>query len=232
MSGPALVRYQNTLWAILAESDQFGIKMWTLAGLPRRAFADDELRSATPLVQLFVDPMLTERVPALPSILKFKFQSDEPWLSSTRKAQNSLLAWFLVTQDPQRRLIVEDISPLRHQRSLVEHILADPDLSRVLIGDEVGLGKTVEAGLIVQRLLASQPDMRILYLAPARLVRNVATEFRRLGIEGRTWISGSEGDARIASDRVVIASINKAVYESNAKQLVGAAPWDLLIADE
>ena len=227
-----LVCYQDSLWAQLAESDQFGLKMLMLAGLPRRAFADGELRSAGPLVQPFVDPSQVERIAPLTTLLRSRFESEDSWLPTTRKAQQNLLAWLLISEDPQRRLVVQDVSPLMHQRSLVEHVLGDNNLSRVLIGDEVGLGKTVEAGLITQRLLASQPDLRVLYLAPARLVKNVAIEFQRLGIEARTWISGSGSDARVATDRVVIASINKSVFDKNASQLIAAAPWDLIIADE
>lgn len=111
-------------------------------------------------------------------------------------------------------------------------MLSDRDLARVLIGDEVGLGKTVEAGLITKNLLESQPDLRVLYLAPARLVRNVAEEFRRLQIDARKWVSGGDSDARLEGDRVVIASIHKSVYESNSKKLIEAGPWDLIIADE
>jgi SNF2 family DNA or RNA helicase len=111
-------------------------------------------------------------------------------------------------------------------------VLDSPDLQRVLIGDEVGLGKTVEAGLIAQRLLLARPDLRVLYLAPARLVRNVVTEFRRLGVDARRWVAGGDSDARVEGDRVVVASIQKAVRETNAATLAAAGPWDLLIVDE
>jgi hypothetical protein len=33
-----------------------------------------------------------------------------------------------------------------------------------LIADEVGLGKTVEVGLLIQKLLATNPRLQVLYL--------------------------------------------------------------------
>ena len=69
------------------------------------------------------------------------------------------------------------MNTLAHQVSLVRHVLDTPALKRVLIADEVGLGKTVEVGLLIQELLAANPRLRVLYLAPARLVRNVRKEF-------------------------------------------------------
>ena len=158
---------------------------------------------------------------------KARATSSESWLASTRRAQLALLAWFLLAEDRQRRLLVRDVAPLMHQLSLVEHVLDSPDLQRVLIGDEVGLGKTVEAGLIAQRLLLARPDLRVLYLSPARLVRNVVAEFRRLGVDARRWVAGGDSDARIESDRVVVASIQKAVSETNAATLGRRRPVGL-----
>ena len=42
---------------------------------------------------------------------------------------------------------------------------------RFLLADEVGLGKTIEVGLLIQEVLTTSPRLRVLYLAPARLVR-------------------------------------------------------------
>ena len=70
--------------------------------------------------------------------------------------------------------------------------------------------QAVEAGLIAQRILLARPEVPVLYLAPAR-GRNVVTEFRRLGVDARRWVAGGDSDARVEGDRVVVASIQKAV---------------------
>ena len=41
--------------------------------------------------------------------------------------------------------------------------------SRILIADEVGLGKTIQAGLIISERLARRPEARVLVVAPAGL---------------------------------------------------------------
>ena len=104
-------------------------------------------------------------------------------------------------------------------------------MTRVLIADEVGLGKTIEAGLIVSELLEKQPGLRVLYFAPARLVGNVYKEFTRLGLHFRRWTASDDADANLQDERI-IASIHKAAYGANAERVVEAPSWDVLIVDE
>ena len=127
-----------------------------------------------------------------------------------------------MAEDPQRRLDARQVNTLAHQVSLVRHVLDKPALKRVLIADEVGLGKTVEVGLLIQELLATNPRLRVLYLAPARLVRNVRREFARLELPFRQW-TASDRDARL-EDQLVVASIHKAVQVQTASRCSTAAP--------
>jgi hypothetical protein len=144
-----------------------------------------------------------------------------------------LYATYLISEDPQRRLDVHKAATLMHQVSLVQHILGDPKLKKVLIGDEVGLGKTIEAGLLIKRLIDENPTIRVLYLAPARLVSNVVNELRqKLDIDARKWSAGNTGDARLESDRIVVASIHKAVFGDNPKCMIDGGPWDVIFVDE
>jgi superfamily II DNA or RNA helicase len=128
-------------------------------------------------------------------------------------------------------LEAREVQTLAHQASLVQHVLDSPSLSRVLIADEVGLGKTVEAGLIVSEVLQKQPGARVLYLAPARLAANVYREFSRLGLRFRRWTSGEDADANL-TDEKIIASIHRAAHEGNLEDVIAAPGWDLLIVDE
>ena len=50
--------------------------------------------------------------------------------------------------------------------------------TRVLIADEVGLGKTVQAGLIISELLDRRPDSHVLVVTPAGLRHQWQTELR------------------------------------------------------
>lgn len=210
---------------VLSRGEFLGQPSLTLVGLPRRAYT-----SGVPAPPLLAHSMNARRARERNGAASSALSHTGPWLAATSKAQQTLLAWFLLAEDPQRRLEVSPVLPLKHQRTLVEHVLATPNLDRVLIGDEVGLGKTIEAGLIVQRLRETSPGIRILYLAPARLVSNVVREWRHLGLDARRFTSAN-ADARPTSDLIVAASLQKAVRDGNREALL-EAPWDVVIADE
>jgi len=56
--------------------------------------------------------------------------------------------------------------------------------------------------LIPRELLEQKPGVRVLYLAPARLVSNVRREFDRLNLPFRSW-TASEADARLTDPRIL-----------------------------
>ena len=153
----------------------------------------------------------------------------DPVQALSRRSQARLRSWFLIAEDPQRRLDVRAVETLAHQSSLVQYVLATPGLERVMIADEVGLGKTIEAGLIVQSLLREQPGLRVLYLAPARLVANVWKEFNKLDLQFRRFAVG--GDATFADARV-IASIHRASHSAHVGGLQRSPAWDVIVVDE
>ncbi|QYN37793.1 hypothetical protein K1T35_11440 [Pseudonocardia sp. DSM 110487] len=64
-----------------------------------------------------------------------------------------------------------------HQLHTVMKVLQDP-VQRYLLADEVGLGKTIEAGLIVRQTMLDRPDTRIAVIAPDLLRRQWQRELR------------------------------------------------------
>ena len=226
-----LVKYSGFPKAVLRTVDDFGFISYDLVGLPRRLL---ESKGAHTLVETSIDKRRTDDIhtPAT-QLLSFKHSEDDNWLAQSTRSLSRLYAAFLIAEDPQRRLDVRKVSTLMHQVSLVQHILQRPELKKVLIGDEVGLGKTIEAGLLVRQILEQDNRARILYLAPARLVSNVSKEFReKLEIDARVWTSGNESDARLEDDKIIIASIHKAVFGKNLSKVAKSGPWDVVIVDE
>lgn len=226
-----LFEYSNHQRALLRTVDDFGFTTYDLAGYPRR-LCDVEAHPS--LVETNVDKRRVKELltPATIAITRALPEGDV-WISHTSRTLARVTAAFLIAEDPQRRLDARKAATLMHQVSLVQHILARPELRKVLIGDEVGLGKTIEAGLIIRQLIERDARVRVLYLAPARLVSNVAREFReKLDIDARVWAAGTQSDARLNDDRVVIASIHKAVFGDNFERVVESGPWDVLVVDE
>ncbi|TGN73461.1 DEAD/DEAH box helicase [Bradyrhizobium yuanmingense] len=229
MSDPMLVKYNESLRAVLRRYSEFGYDTYDLVAPPKRLLG---INQSGFLVESNVDGRRIDRV-SLPTALLVNLPANETWTGLSNRTAAKLLATFLVASDPQRRLEARKAATLTHQVSLVQHILQSEKLRRVLIADEVGLGKTIEAGLLVKQVLEQDPRIRILYLAPARLVQNVAKEFReKLDLDARIWVAGSGSDARMQDDRLVIASIHKAIFDRNHQFVVDSGPWDFLIIDE
>jgi len=112
---------------------------------------------------------------------------------------------------------------------------------RVLLADEVGLGKTIEAGMILARQLAAGRAGRVLVLLPETLVYQWFVELlRRFNLsfaifdEERCEAIEQSNDGRnpFEDDQLVIADF--AFLESapkRARQLIEAG-WDLMVVDE
>src|SRR6516225_8876235 len=79
--------------------------------------------------------------------------------------------------DPLTGLSSARIEPQLHQ-VFVAHRVAQKLQPRMILADEVGLGKTIEAGLIIKELRARRLIPRVLILAPAGLLLQWQQEMR------------------------------------------------------
>jgi len=96
---------------------------------------------------------------------------------------------------------------------------------RAILADEVGLGKTIEAGLILAELRLRGLADRTLVITPAGLVAQWQEELeRKFGVP--TAIPGQDVDRG-----VLVASLAAARRDPLKSQLT-AEPWDLIIVDE
>ncbi|HET6553206.1 MAG TPA: RNA polymerase-associated protein RapA [Dyella sp.] len=112
---------------------------------------------------------------------------------------------------------------------------------RVLLADEVGLGKTIEAGMIIARQLATGRAERVLLLLPDTLVYQWFVELlRRFNLsfaiydEERCEALEQSGDGRnpFEDEQLVIADFSFLEQSpKRASQLLDAR-WDLLVVDE
>lgn len=74
-----------------------------------------------------------------------------------------------LTQSPVRGFVGGRMNLIPHQFYVAEQIVDRP-IPRVLLADEVGLGKTIEAGLALHQLILSERVKRALILVPDSLV--------------------------------------------------------------
>ena len=66
-------------------------------------------------------------------------------------------------------LLSSSVQLVDYQFNVVQRVLQDP-VQRYLLADEVGLGKTVEAGLLIRQYVLDSPEARVLLIVPAPLV--------------------------------------------------------------
>ncbi|MFT5700921.1 MAG: superfamily II DNA or RNA helicase [Desulforhopalus sp.] len=128
-----------------------------------------------------------------------------------------------------------DIDPLPHQIHLVHHILASGNLNW-LIADDVGLGKTIEVGMLLSALIKRGTHKRILLITPAGLVNQWKEELNsKFGLdEFRVYgddFSINEPRHWKLHDHV-IGSVDRFKSPAHLSNLLQAEPWDLIIFDE
>jgi len=129
-------------------------------------------------------------------------------------------------------------SLLPHQL-YIAHEVARRYAPRVLLADEVGLGKTIEAGLIIHQQLLTERAHRILIAVPESLVHQWLVEMlRRFNLHfsifnrDRYQSLQSEGsDNPFLSEQLVLCSLDF-LLDAETWQNAVSAGWDMLVVDE
>ncbi len=121
------------------------------------------------------------------------------------------------------------VEHLPHQIETVRKVLRH-FRGRVLLADEVGLGKTIEACLLLREYLLRGLVKRVLILVPAPLVPQWQEELAaKFGLDF-TVAEKTGGDFWSRTDRV-LASLSTAKSQRNF-DAASACLWDLVIVDE
>ena len=146
-------------------------------------------------------------------------------------------------QSEQYRLPISGLRGMRtnlipHQLHIA-HDVGRRHAPRVLLADEVGLGKTIEAGMIIhQQLLAGRAD-RILIVVPETLQHQWLVEMlRRFNLRFSLFDDARYAEAQHDSDnpfdteQLVICSLDFVRRNKQRLALLAEAEWDLLVVDE
>lgn len=111
---------------------------------------------------------------------------------------------------------------------------------RVLLADEVGLGKTIEAGLIIHKQLLVGHVQRVLIVVPDALVHQWLVELlRRFNLsisvfdeEKCTEAEQSSNDNPFDTAQLVLLPLSLLLQQKHRQQQVLDAGWDMLVVDE
>lgn len=134
--------------------------------------------------------------------------------------------------------------PLPHQQRIAVRAVETYPRS-YLLADEVGLGKTIEAGLILRELLLSERASTALLLVPASVLKQWQEELHeKIGLEvprfeGGAFLDRHDQPLSVATNAnpwsaqpVLLASSHLARRKDRRRQLLAAGPWDVVLLDE
>lgn len=125
--------------------------------------------------------------------------------------------------------------PFEHQLRAASVVLQRMS-GRAILADEVGLGKTIEAGIVLSELRLRGLARQVLVLAPTGLVAQWGEEFERkfsipTVVANRDgWTPTGEASAAI-EDPVVLASL-AAARRAPLRDRLTEVEWDLVVVDE
>jgi ATP-dependent helicase HepA len=132
------------------------------------------------------------------------------------------------------------IDLLPHQL-YIAHEVTNRYLPRVLLADEVGLGKTIEACLIIHRLIQSGRMERILILVPQVLIYQWFVEFYRrfyitFRIADQKYFKAVEKESSSANpfseSQLILSAIETIENDPLRKSQIIKAGWDMVVIDE
>lgn len=126
-----------------------------------------------------------------------------------------------------------DLNP--HQIEAAVFALRSPLSKGVLLADEVGLGKTIEAGIVLCQYWAER-KRQLLVICPASLRKQWALELQdkfnlpAVVLDSKTWREAQrQGLSPLRQKAVVIVSY---AYATRIKEEVRSMAWDLVVIDE
>lgn len=161
---------------------------------------------------------------------------DEPWKFDLRQRAAHLL---ICNRDGQLSNARTDLLP--HQITIAHRVVTSPR-RRFLIGDEVGLGKTIEAGIIFYALAQRGEANRILIITPAGLTLQWQEEMKeKFDLDFVVYKEDVMGQLTFDHNDRVIASIDtlkldrplkKGQMPGHKTMVVGSRDWDIIVFDE
>ncbi|MEN8206212.1 MAG: RNA polymerase-associated protein RapA [Pseudomonadota bacterium] len=123
----------------------------------------------------------------------------------------------------------------------IAHEVANRHAPRVLLADEVGLGKTIEAGLILHQQLLTERAQRVLIVVPESLLHQWLVEMlRRFNLKFSIFdeercdaiIESTGQDNPFHTEQQVLCTLEFLLARPEHHQQAIAGDWDLLVVDE
>ena len=126
-----------------------------------------------------------------------------------------------------------DLNP--HQIEAALFALRSPLSKGVILADEVGLGKTIEAGIVLCQLWAER-RRRLLVICPASIRKQWALEFEEkfnlpaVVLDARSWREAQRlGQEPLTQRAVLVMSYH---FANSQREALKRIAWDIVVIDE
>ncbi|WP_375055811.1 RNA polymerase-associated protein RapA [Zobellella sp. DQSA1] len=150
----------------------------------------------------------------------------------------ALMHQFNQRRSPLRGLASGRVSLIPHQLHIAKEV-GSRYAPRVLLADEVGLGKTIEAGMIIQQQWLSGRASRILILVPDALIHQWLVEMlRRFNLhfalfdEERCVEAFADAANPFDTEQLILCSLDFITKKRKRFEQLMDTSWDLLVVDE
>jgi ATP-dependent helicase HepA len=159
-------------------------------------------------------------------------------LKAFRLRCETLLQLDRLQQSPVKGLLGSRTNLLPHQ-TYIAHEVAKRFAPRVLLADEVGLGKTIEAGMILHYQLHTGLASRVLIIVPntlshqwlVEMLRRFNLYFSLFNEERLQALSEEEGNP-FESEQLIICSLDNLTDNPDLFNHALSADWDMVVVDE
>ena len=171
-------------------------------------------------------------------------QPAEPDLAAARAQLESLAEAPLREGGTGVGFVTAPVEPLPHQLRIAARAVQTYPRG-YLLADQVGLGKTIEAGLIIRELFLASKAETALMLVPASVTRQWQEELaEKLAVDvalydGSTFWAPDGSEIAWDTTRspwaafpIVLASSHLARRRARRRELLDAGPWDVVVIDE
>ena len=219
----ALVRARGREWVVLPGSDDELVLVRPLGGSPEEDTG-----------------ILTSLEEVAPARFAWPGPDELGDFRSARLLVDALRLGFRASAGPFRSFGALGVEPRAYQ--LVPLLMAlRQERTRLLVADDVGVGKTIEAGLIARELLDAGEARGLLVLCPASLAEQWQAELStKFHLDAECYLPGSAarlerecapGESVFERHRCLVASIDFVKSERRREECVRAAT-DLVVLDE
>jgi len=153
-------------------------------------------------------------------------------------------SWLRLAQaarSPVAGLIGPRVGLIPHQLHIAAEV-AGRHAPRVLLADEVGLGKTIEAGLILHKMLLEERVGRVLILVPESLIHQWLVEMlRRFNLRFALFnaerfnaerFAAADADSPFQAEQLVLCSMELLSTDPAVARAALDGEWDMLVVDE